>query len=251
MIAIENKIRDESSTSLQLQEQSEALIDFYKGEEYLPKISQVYLTPDGQKSIEHFNDSKKKINRGIELNHIRWKSESGNISSLLKKLLELESMGNIEPMGEYIKYTLKAFINFINTDFRSSKKYKNSTDRILLTEEEFFAMHEIIEKFHIQVMNEFSIEKLKFTGLRVTYYSTKITNKTQFFALYHDPRKDEDNRYILRLYADYNENYNGEEFKPDTKILRIEVTNFEDNVETLLKILRRNARYLSTLTNNM
>jgi len=247
VIAIENKIRDASSEALQLQEQSAALVDFYKDGSYLPRISQVYLTPDGQKSIDNFNNSKQKINSGIELKHIRWKSESGNILSLLKKLLELESMGNVEPIGDYMKCTLKAFINFINTDFRSSINHKNSTGRMLLTEKEFFETHEIIEKFHNQVMNEFSISKLKFTGLRVTYHSNTITNKTQFFALYHEPRKDKYNRYILRLYADYNENYNGEEFKPDNKILRIEITNIEDNVETVLKILRRNVKYLADL----
>ena len=49
--------------------------------------------------------------------------------SILVNILELESKGYIEPIFDYSKYTIKSFMNFINTGFRSYVEEKELSNK--------------------------------------------------------------------------------------------------------------------------
>src|SRR6266702_1247428 len=54
----------------------------------------------------------------------------GGIIHILQSILQEEGYGYIEPIHDYTKHTLKAFINFINSDFRSKKEEERSRHRV-------------------------------------------------------------------------------------------------------------------------
>lgn len=131
IVCIENKIRDTSVTINQLTEQLEGIKKDYKDNEVL--IGFIYLTPRLTKKSElEFKEFKNK-NTNVFANHLVWNSEDDafSIYKLLVDMLEEESKGLIEPIFEYSKYTIKAFLNFIKTDFQSYKDEKNNINKRL------------------------------------------------------------------------------------------------------------------------
>lgn len=132
ILCIENKIKVSSVTKDQLNEQlegikNEQLEDITIDKDFKePEIAFLYLTPENcpkcKEEYKHFKDS----HNNIPATHLSWNSD---IYNLLVNMLEDESKGTIEPIFEYSKYTIKAFMNFIKTDFQSYKEEKSNINK--------------------------------------------------------------------------------------------------------------------------
>jgi len=111
VLCIENKINTKSVTRNQLIEQFEGI----QKEVSKDKIAFIYLTPsECPKCQEEYENFKNSID--IPSLHLSWNKD---IYNLFVSILDQESKGTIEPIFDYSKYTIKAFMNFIKTDFKS------------------------------------------------------------------------------------------------------------------------------------
>ena len=116
---IENKIQDSSTEQEQLERQ------FKQTVEKLDKmgitnsenlVSVIFVTPEGKKSKEEFENFKKTNNSCCRL---LWHTEKGDsISKFIKDIINEAS----KPIDAYCKYTLQAFLEFIESDFKSTIK---------------------------------------------------------------------------------------------------------------------------------
>jgi hypothetical protein len=113
IVCIENKIDTNSISKGQLDEEFEGIRKEHKTD----PIIFIYLTPDSTKAKDEFevfrNNSTEKDN--MLLAHITW----NDIAEILRTILAEESQGLIESIHEYSRYTLKAFLNFISSNFKS------------------------------------------------------------------------------------------------------------------------------------
>lgn len=114
---IENKISDTAVREGQLKEQFDQTINkLTKLEIKDPQglVSVIFVTPGGKNSIKEFEDLKeadKKI-------HLLWnkKDDKPSVSEMIREIIENES----KPIDAYCKYTLKAFLEFIENGFKST-----------------------------------------------------------------------------------------------------------------------------------
>jgi len=122
IVCIENKIRASSATENQLNEQLEGI----KKEFHDTPIGFIYLTPECcPKCEKEYIEFSTKHNE-IPANHLFWNTD---IYNWMIDMLEKESKGKIEPIFEYSKYTIKSFMNFIQTDFQSYKEEKRNINK--------------------------------------------------------------------------------------------------------------------------
>ena len=124
IVCIENKIRDKSVTAGQLDDQ----LDGIKNANPEAKIGYIYLTPDSEKCKKEYKGFIE-VNQDIPAKHVFWKGHNESIYELLVDMLSQESKGSIEPIFEYSKYTIKSFLNFINTNFQSYVEEKRSINK--------------------------------------------------------------------------------------------------------------------------
>ena len=132
IILIENKINSGAKNIGQLDRQYKSTIDeLVKIEKNIKKIDihSIYVTPDNDGFTKEFENFKKEVNPNAF--HIIWKENSSNsiedkksIKEILETILLLENQAKIDPINEYTKHTLKSFIQFIETDFKSEKEVK-------------------------------------------------------------------------------------------------------------------------------
>ncbi|MFV0469561.1 MAG: PD-(D/E)XK nuclease family protein [Dysgonomonas sp.] len=121
---IENKIDDNSRTEGQLKEQfkqTKQTIDKLLKVDSQNLISVIYVTPDGEKckkEFSEFHDTDNKI-------QLFWHNKNNNdvsknhdvfISEIIREIIEKES----QPIDAYCKYTLQAFLEFIENGFKST-----------------------------------------------------------------------------------------------------------------------------------
>jgi len=120
-LCIENKITDNSiQKRSQLKEELEGLRNEYKENGWNTEIYFCFLTlEDSRKSNSEFEEFKydKKL-------HLYWKGTQ-SIQQKILNILELERIGEIDPISEDFKFLLKSFLSFIKTDFRSSVEEKS------------------------------------------------------------------------------------------------------------------------------
>lgn len=128
ILCIENKISAKSVTNNQLNEQLEGIKNKYQ--ESIQKdnteIGFIYLTPESCPKCKEEYEKFKNFHNYIPSTHLSW---NGDIYNLLVSMLEKESKGIIEPIFDYSKYTIKAFMNFIKTDFQSYKEEKDNVNK--------------------------------------------------------------------------------------------------------------------------
>lgn len=117
LLCIENKIRANSVTKNQLNEQLEGI------QKEFPNTTTgfIYLTPASCQKCKKEYSEFITTHANIPATHLLW---SSHIYDWMVDMLIEESKGEIEPIFEYSKYTIKAFMNFIKTDFQSYKEEK-------------------------------------------------------------------------------------------------------------------------------
>jgi len=112
---IEVKINEGAKTNKQIEEQYKATKSVLSNHKIEGDIKTIYLTPDSTSYKDEFESSE--IG---EKYHLKWPILRETISDLLMD----ESKGDIEPIDNYIKHTLKAFATFIENGFKSEVKEK-------------------------------------------------------------------------------------------------------------------------------
>jgi len=130
VVCIENKIRKDSIQNGQVQEQIVGILNDYENNDKV-KIIYIYLVPDYKKTRETLDEAVKYLEKIKEINEVKkkvttklvfWsstKNENILMNELLSNILVKEAQNEIEPINAYSKHTIKAFIQFINTDFKS------------------------------------------------------------------------------------------------------------------------------------
>lgn len=131
-IIVENKIRSTSASPRQLADYYEAILD---NEPNLKKknLTFVFLTPKPK-------DSNSKLSEEYELlkpnqkSHskcwLHWNNSDKALIGLFKDLLKKEATGEINPINEYLRHTIKAFIIFADelTDVSSRRAIRFGED---------------------------------------------------------------------------------------------------------------------------
>lgn len=121
-ICLENKITDSSiqKNDSQLKDELEGIQKEYKENGWNTEIYFVFVTlEDSKKSNEEFDvfNYDKKL-------HLYWKGRA-SIQEKLLTILDLERIGEIDPLSEDFKFLIKSFLSFIKTDFKSSAEEKS------------------------------------------------------------------------------------------------------------------------------
>ena len=143
IIAIENKIYASSSTEGQLEREYKGLCEKFSDS----IIGMIYLVPISEnndildaKIENHYNNLEVKEDHFKSL--VTWQKNSLNnipsIVSIIEDILEDEHSGNIDPISEYTRHTLKALKSFISNEFNgySYEKNKSASGKYnILTEE--------------------------------------------------------------------------------------------------------------------
>lgn len=127
-IIIENKIKVGAANPKQLKEYYQAIIN---EELDIEALTIVFLTPNisnNQLAAEFNNLSLE--NKEHSKYWIKWSSGEKCISKILQELLELEVAGEINPINEYMRHTLKAFIRHssLTTEPSSTKTMRTGED---------------------------------------------------------------------------------------------------------------------------
>lgn len=156
-IIIENKIKTGAANPKQLNEYYQAILT---DEPSIKNLTMVFLTPNisnNQLSSE-FNNLELQNKRHGKY-WIHWSSGDNCISKILQELLELEVAGEINPINEYMRHTLKAFIR------HSSLTTEPSTQKTMRTGED---IGEILEETEIKTKSgEYRVVRRDSTQIQV------------------------------------------------------------------------------------
>ena len=139
-ICIENKIR-EAFSEHQLSEEIVGLNKLYeqeKDKDNIPQLCLVFITKnDSENSKEIYRKYLQEKPKGINVisEHMIWdrandeKMLANSISCQISEVLKLEAEGGLEPIHDYTKYTLKSFLNFISSNFKTYNQERIETEK--------------------------------------------------------------------------------------------------------------------------
>ncbi|MGV7242801.1 PD-(D/E)XK nuclease family protein [Caballeronia sp. M23-90] len=120
-LIVENKIRAESAQAAQLREQFDCVRQTLREEQQTP-ITAVFLTPPGEARVMTSEYGSLQLDPESEHKKawLRWRQNlnEANVSSrtivdLIRDLLRKEASAEIEPISDYTRHTLKAFVQFL------------------------------------------------------------------------------------------------------------------------------------------
>lgn len=147
---IENKIDPKAKKEGQLKSQYYQTIEALK--EIMPeienvhdRISLIFISPDDEyMNIEFENTKFDDFN--ILKSHFYWNTDNDDfvndntICNILKNILNDEMNGNIEAINDYTKYTIKSFIKFIVSNFKSliQEDLDGKWQKTILSEEDYW-----------------------------------------------------------------------------------------------------------------
>lgn len=125
-IVVENKIKAASAQVDQLVRQFECVCQAMSEEESAP-ITMVFLTPPGDDKRLQDQFSNLSIDQLTphRKTWLRWHGTDEShdtIVSLLRKVLLMEACAQIEPIADYMRHTLKAFIMFLERNVEMSQQ---------------------------------------------------------------------------------------------------------------------------------
>lgn len=176
-IIIENKIKAGSVSSGQLSDYYTLVCeDKPVDQEELP-IAVVFLTPDldDKDLLDEYESLKTgEKDRKVWLTWVKNESDKKDIVSLIRKILEDERCGKINPINEYVKHTLKAFIRHLilkpgmkkpeKRDNDYSNRFRKARDQYNIVEEvNKLKSYMLLEKDF--VFSEIDIKDARFTKI--------------------------------------------------------------------------------------
>jgi hypothetical protein len=112
ILAIENKIREESCEPTQLLEEYQGLLNEYEG----ANISMLYLTP--RKSSKS-DEALKRLPPDVTRLHMTW-AEGGESSfvGILRGILREDAEARIPPLSQEVKFVVKSLVQFAENGFK-------------------------------------------------------------------------------------------------------------------------------------
>ena len=120
-VIIENKIKKGAANEDQLKDYYDAVTS--KSDIEKEKITFVFLTPKCKST--KLGAEYKNLNISEEQKRwIYWDDDVNSISYILKQILLKESLGEIDPINEYVRHTLKAFRKYCIETFSVSSSRK-------------------------------------------------------------------------------------------------------------------------------
>lgn len=128
---IENKIKGKP-TKNQLSKQFLAFKEQFltlKPNFEIDNIHSIYITPETTSFNNEFENNTDEITNKT---HLHWNNnddENNSIKNLLQQILIDEANFRIDPLNQYAKHTIKAFIQFINSGFKSVKQEKSDREK--------------------------------------------------------------------------------------------------------------------------
>ena len=111
-IIIENKIKTGAANPKQLSEYYRAVLE---DDEKLENLVIIFLTPKASNLILQQEFEAASTIPGHHKVWLYWNDEEKGILNIIRSILGKESTGEINPINEYMKHTLKAFILHINS----------------------------------------------------------------------------------------------------------------------------------------
>lgn len=126
-IIVENKIRATSGKPAQLKEYYEAVVE---DDESLQNLIIVFITPKSlnQNLADEFDNLNPVANH--HKTWLYWNDDENSVVSFVQNILHKDSRGEITPLNEYIRHTLKAFVLHIRSflDAGSGRKIRSGED---------------------------------------------------------------------------------------------------------------------------
>lgn len=150
-VLIENKIRPQAATKDQFRREYFAVCEDLEGQNET-SVTMIYLTPEAsQGPLQEAYAALRE--EDIAPHRKAWCTWTGNdgfsIVSLIRLMLEKEARGEIEPISEYVRHTLKAFIRHIlDSQKTTTKRSRNSAEPGSLRQEVTVTSEGI--RYHIQ-----------------------------------------------------------------------------------------------------
>lgn len=118
-IIIENKIKVGSANPKQLQDYYAAILQDDKS---ITDLYIIFITPEN--TARALNDEYESLNLSNNSHHKKWlywsSSSQTSIVSMLRNVLNMEADGTINPINEYMRHTLKAFIKHASVVTKAS-----------------------------------------------------------------------------------------------------------------------------------
>ena len=157
-IDIENKVKPGAAEKIQFREEFEAVLSEIEGEDKL-EVVMVFISPAGDHNQlnEEYEELKQEILGDKHCKTwIRWTQDDdkNTVTSLLKGILRSESKCEINPVSEYVRHTLKAFIRHI---LEGHKPLKFPPE-----------LGEIVEVVIVELgITQYRIEKYKSSAIKV------------------------------------------------------------------------------------
>jgi len=166
-IIIENKIKASSGNKYQL---SDYYLAITEDEETLNNLILVFLTPDSLNTTLNKEFENLVVKNGHEKVWIKWNGSDNNILELVREIIDKESKGMINPINEYMRHTLKAFIVHLNNTLESKTR-----ERIEFGED----IGEIVDDVSIKMKNgeEYRIIRRNSTQIQIFFNDEKIVAK--------------------------------------------------------------------------
>lgn len=125
VFGIENKIKNYTPKSIkdQLRDEINGIQERYKEEKQKPFIGFIFIAKNNEREIPA---------KDLKIKRLFWDKMSGenktdSIYNMLSEVLTKETSGEIEPVYEYTKHTIKALMNFIASDFKTYVKEKDES----------------------------------------------------------------------------------------------------------------------------
>ncbi|GAB7541409.1 hypothetical protein CS8_010720 [Cupriavidus sp. 8B] len=118
-LIIENKIKAGAAQTEQLKDQFDCVL-LTLGDEAPCPVTAVFLTPPGDARTMTVEFDSLQLDKTSEHKKawLRWRSATESTTSrtivdLIRELLRREALAEIEPIGDYTRHTLKAFVQFL------------------------------------------------------------------------------------------------------------------------------------------
>lgn len=140
-IIIENKIRGAAANPKQLLEYYSAVL---QDEPKIRNFYIVFLTPklNNVALTVEFSNLKVDARRQHYAKHIYWEAPEGGVLSILRSIMGREMLGEINPINEYMRHTLKAFIRYASllTEFGMASSARAGGDIGEVIDEDFITL---------------------------------------------------------------------------------------------------------------
>ncbi|MEZ5495928.1 MAG: PD-(D/E)XK nuclease family protein [Gammaproteobacteria bacterium] len=182
-IIIENKIKTGAANPKQLKEYYQAILEEEKN---IKNLHMIFLTPNSNSTLlsNEYSNLKLKEKHTHTKKWIYWSENdgSGGVLSIIKEILSLEMQGAINPINEYMRHTLKAFVN------HSSSITESNGKRTMRTGED---IGEIIDEVVIKINDGKEYRVIRRDSTQIQVFNNETGDK-------------EVARYILAQYIDEN-----------------------------------------------